>query len=232
MVRISHAKCRRCGQTRHRNAKRNLCGSCWAKEKHHVQDHWREIKARRAAKREALVSPEEVGVPLSMQEAIEEVLAVPNGHVERAPRTRLTPEQKQEIVDLYMNTDTPVKEIASTYGVPETAPFRLLGEFGISWRRGDRMPESRPGPKRELPPHIEAMKEVHVAPTREPVAAVAPNGQVPAVDLEEGASRWSVVYVTTATLTVRADTFDQAAAKARAYLDPGIEIEMVRRERA
>ncbi|HEY1295423.1 MAG TPA: transposase [Chloroflexota bacterium] len=122
----------------------------------------------------------------------------------RAPRTVLTPEQKQEIVSLYTDTDTPVKEIASTYGIADTHPFAILNEFGVRWRRGDRTPESRTGPKRELPPHIAAMQEVHVAeptPAPEPKLTVeaairelppiapqeqdaAPNGLEPEPDLE------------------------------------------------
>jgi len=248
VVRVSHAKCRQCGQTRHRNAKANLCGRCWRQRKPEIQQQWRDIKARRAQTRNGHVEAE-TEAPLTIAAAIEEV----QEEVAQRQRVMLSPEQKQEIVDLYMNSDTPVKEIAATYGVPETAPFRLLSEAGISWRRGDRVPETRLGPKRELPPHIAAMQDVHVAP--EPVKpslldqpapeleeivkeafelekAATPNGRVPEVDLSEGGSRWSVVYVTTTTLSVRADSFDEAAAKARAVLGDGIEIEMVRRERS
>ena len=75
------------------------------------------------------------------------------------PRGRpslLTPEQEQEIITLYTTTDQPVTEIARAYGVADTLPFRILTKNGVTWRRVD-------SPNRVLPPHIEAMKEVHVA---------------------------------------------------------------------
>jgi hypothetical protein len=75
------------------------------------------------------------------------------------PRGRpsaLTPEQEAEIVNLYTTTDQPVNEIARAYGIADTMPFRILSKNGVTWRRGDSV-------GRVLPPHIEAMKEVHVA---------------------------------------------------------------------
>jgi len=109
---------------------------------------------------------------LTIEAAVEEVLEMPRVG---GRQPSLTPEQELEIVSLYTTTDTPVKEIASTYGVGETTPFRILTKHGVSWRRGDLMPESKPGPKRELPPHIAAMQDVHVAPapSPEPVAPKA-----------------------------------------------------------
>jgi transposase-like protein len=223
VVKVSHARCRQCGQTRHRNAKSNLCGRCWKLRKPEVQQAWRDIKARRALKREnGHVYEEEVRL------APEEEAQI----VAQRKRVLLSAEQKQEIVDLYMNSDTPVKEIASTYGVTETAPFRILSESGISWRRGDRMPDTRPGPKRELPPHIAAMQEVHVAPTpapepeRVPVAADQPeaidldsldaalrNGAEPEVIHSVTLVRWRIEF--SGAIELGAANFDDAVAAAR-----------------
>lgn len=47
MVNRSHAKCRQCGQSRHKNARFNLCGHCWAKVKPSVRESWKHIKERR-----------------------------------------------------------------------------------------------------------------------------------------------------------------------------------------
>lgn len=78
-----------------------------------------------------------------------------NGHVpepepERA--ARLTAEQEREIITLYCETDTPVTEIAQTYGIAATYPFKILNDNGVTWRRRD-------GP-RQLPPEVEAMSQV------------------------------------------------------------------------
>jgi len=47
LVVTSHAKCRDCGQVRHKIARLNLCQECWEKIKPSVRREWREIKDRR-----------------------------------------------------------------------------------------------------------------------------------------------------------------------------------------
>jgi len=220
VVKVSHARCRRCGQARHRTAKFNLCQRCWEKEKVVQRSKWREIKVRRALKRELEVAVAAGRVicegsgdmALMAASALPDGFgrgvahaALPRGRGEQAEcpwckqqvavnldgkfarhaikeaetplpkpveeevtelprRSALTSEQEQEILKLYTDTDTPLREIAETYGVPETTPFRLLNKFHIAWRRGDRDGGPHSGPKRQLPAHIEAMKDVHVAP--------------------------------------------------------------------
>jgi hypothetical protein len=232
VVKVSHAKCRQCGQTRHRNAKFNLCGQCWRLRKPQVQEQWRAIKDRRAERRtNGAVHVEEVVVLAAAREEVHVVAP--------RPKVSLSPEQRQEIIDLYMNSDTPVKEIASTYGVPETAPFRILSEAGITWRRGDRMPESRPGPKRVLPPHIAAMQEVHVAPTPAPEPKPAPeptlldvavrNGPLPTLpniaDVDQPV--WRVEF--SGALDLVAPSFDEAVKMAREL--GALDITLVRKVR-
>jgi hypothetical protein len=47
LVVTSHAKCRECGDTRHKIARFNLCQACWEKVKPSIRREWREIKDRR-----------------------------------------------------------------------------------------------------------------------------------------------------------------------------------------
>ena len=54
LVVTSHAKCRRCGQARHKTARFNLCQVCWEKLKPEIRREWRTIKERRHARRTSL----------------------------------------------------------------------------------------------------------------------------------------------------------------------------------
>lgn len=172
MVKVSHARCRQCGQTRHRNARFNLCGKCWQAKKADVQSGWRTIKDRRALKRGVTTNgaTHESDAELIVAAAIDQVLEEEPALMPRGRAPSLTPEQEAEIVNLYTTTDMPVTEIANAYGLGHTSPFRILSKNGVSWRRGDT---------RELPPHIEAMKQVHVA------APPAPEPTLEAVLQEE-----------------------------------------------
>lgn len=236
MVKVSHAKCRNCGASRHRNSKRNLCQACWLKVKPQVVQNWREIKLRRSLKRNGVTHAEEGAliVAAAVEQTFEEVHPeMPRG---RAPT--LTPEQEQEIVNLYTTTDTPVTEIAKTYEIGDTVPYRVLTKHGIAWRRGDtHMGE------RVLPPHIEAMKEVHVAPTPapepEPKAVLADKYEpITPTALDEAIRngqpevvfhQWRVEYVGTPFVNVTAESFTEAAAEAQRLLGSDVEIVLVRR---
>jgi len=227
VVRVSHARCRRCGQTRHRNAKRNLCGQCWSEEKHHVRQGWRDIKDRRALKRAQAEQPtnghipEEVIQTAEVSQAAVQAATPPDPTASRGGKRRaheLSPEQVQEIIDLYTQTDTSVPEIASTYGVSATFPYLVLSRAGITWRRGDSE-GFKPEPKRELPPHIEAMKEIHVAtPTSAPAPAPTANEKAPV-------GEWQVEF--TGAIKLHAISFDEAVRLARA--NGAVEITMIRR---
>lgn len=122
----------------------------------------------------------------------------------------LTPDQEQEIVSLYTTTDTPVHEIAETYGIGETSPFRILNKHGVAWRRGDTS-------GRVLPPHIEAMKEVHVAPNSTPAPQPEPTRireSVPAQpDAQAAVPMWRIEF--SGALDLAAASFDDAVTLAR-----------------
>jgi len=254
VVKVSHARCRQCGQTRHRNVRANLCAECWKQRKPQQQREWREIKERRADRRveeEAVAAGREIcegsgEAVLQAYRTWNGVASATGGRVypnrrgelaecswckqmisvnldgklarhawvaptqaaaatpeleeeqpmaERRPYVRLSPEQRAEVIDLYLHSETPLKEIASAYGIPETAPYRYLSEAGIRWRRGDS--EEPPMSERTLPPHIEAMKDVHVAPAKaqvEEAIAARPSliPQVPAPEVETPAEGWRV----------------------------------------
>lgn len=51
MVNTSHARCRQCGQARHKMARFNLCQRCWEEVKPSVRERWKQIKERRALRR-------------------------------------------------------------------------------------------------------------------------------------------------------------------------------------
>jgi hypothetical protein len=72
----------------------------------------------------------------------------------------LSAEQRQEILDLYTHTDTPVGEIARTYGIKDTYTYNLLNAARIAWRRGDDVPfaawQARQNGKPLGPPPIPA----------------------------------------------------------------------------
>jgi transposase-like protein len=130
-----------------------------------VKQGWRDIKDRRAEKRNGVAHEE---AELIVAAAVEQVLEEDHAPMPRGRASSLTPEQEAEIINLYTTTDQPVVEIARAYGIPETGPFRVLAKNNVSWRRGD-------SPGRVLPPHIEAMKEVHVAPAPTPAPQQSPS---------------------------------------------------------
>jgi len=51
LVTTSHAKCRQCGQARHKIARFNICQGCWEETKPSIRAYWRGIKERRALRR-------------------------------------------------------------------------------------------------------------------------------------------------------------------------------------
>jgi hypothetical protein len=251
VARTSHAKCRECGKVRHRFARFNVCGACWERKKTAMQAERRERKERREARR----TPEPENTPLTIADAIE--LALEEKPMPRGRPPVLTPEQELEIVNLYTTTDTPVQEIADTYSIGRTGPFKVLDRHGISWRRND----TQPAPQRLLPPHIEAMKSVHVAstlspedfvdtsltakpgqavfdlkepnPVPNPVPTLSAPDDIPVYDrklpaIEElSRPKWSIEF--RATLTVHADTASAAIREAEAMGYSSIDIDVVRR---
>jgi len=86
----SHARCRQCGQARHKIARFNICQSCWEQTKPSIRQYWRQIKERRALRRaveahvreqqearKQLYIQEEFAVPT---EVMAEAAAPVNGH--------------------------------------------------------------------------------------------------------------------------------------------------------
>lgn len=51
MATTSHAKCRNCGQIRHKISRLNLCRECWLQTKPQIKERWRSIKSRRLLRR-------------------------------------------------------------------------------------------------------------------------------------------------------------------------------------
>lgn len=62
MPSTSHARCRKCGGIRHKVARLNLCRTCWLEEEPSLRQQWRDIKARRAARRFAEVQQLELAM--------------------------------------------------------------------------------------------------------------------------------------------------------------------------
>jgi hypothetical protein len=156
----------------------------------------------------------------------------------------ISQEQKDEIVTLYLTTDTSVEEICRTYTVRNTYPYALLKAAGISWRRGDGTPPPpAPGRNGQVTPEVvstlpepiekalERMIERPVEPPRpEQLRSTPPieTGLVPHQPVRQAPSlpeyvehilpgsrrTWAIEYV--GRMLVEADTVDDALAAARA----------------
>lgn len=206
MARRSHARCRGCGKARHSYAKFGLCQTCWQEKKPEHRQRWRDLKARRAAKR--LPDPQEVTL---LAEEPEEITQLPPpGTSERIALMRdikagtvkyrrpLTPEQEVEMLDAYTRTDDPIDGIAARFNVRSTYIYNVLDRAGVSWRRNDtrtfdqwqaaqqktvietpKEPEVIVPETRTLPPQIEAMRAIR------PAAVALP---------EEEGDVWEVTY--------------------------------------
>lgn len=96
----------------------------------------RKIKTRRARRVGVAVSEDQrIAEPEMGAEIVAAEINV--GNVEQPRAARLTDEDRAAIVNLYVTTSTPLKEIGQTYGIRDTYVFYLLKQAHISWRRGD-----------------------------------------------------------------------------------------------
>lgn len=228
MVRVSHQKCRQCGQAAHRGMRHNLCGRCWARRKPQEKAKWREIKQQRALKRARILAQAEPYANGVVEPVVLKEEDSPVAEATQEPVTisaMLTPEQEQEMIALYTTTDTPVTEIARAFGVTSTYPYSILKKHGVPAKRGLFGPRAQP---RELPAHIAAMQEVQVPqPEKESKFTIIDNRVKPEapksfeqqvaealpVTRADELPAWQVEF--SGALEIRAASFDEAVKAAR-----------------
>jgi hypothetical protein len=145
MVKISHARCRKCGQTRHRGARFNLCRNCWVQLKPQVRAGWRDIKERRRARRDVHAKETLQMTETPTVEATSNGAAPPMGTKERAAYMRSFIHRKgaryehweEDLLKAYDGGLAPLDSIKEAFGTSNGWIAHLLKTRGVT-PRADR----------------------------------------------------------------------------------------------
>ena len=134
---VSHAKCRDCGQIRHKIARLNLCQTCWERVKPTIRRQWREIKDRRRLRRAVDEHIEEQHRARAAQAELRQLQEQANRREERPVSVSLTPQEaaKQEIARLRAEGLVPKPN------TPEFGPYMRLHQIAKGYNApGGRTP--------------------------------------------------------------------------------------------
>jgi transposase-like protein len=108
------------------------------------------------------------------------------------PRQRaLTDEQEQALTHLYAETDTPLSEIARTYGIGQASVYRVVKRRGAALR--GRVSRDRGGPTSEVPSMPPSPAARRLAPA--PASGGTQLGARPARLREQARHRFQVTYL-------------------------------------